>query len=40
MQLAFNLTQMTIFPDGGHFAAFELPKELAKDVVKFGNGFQ
>ncbi|KAI3422395.1 hypothetical protein GPALN_012913 [Globodera pallida] len=31
----FNLSQMTIFEDGGHFAALENPKELAEDIVRF-----
>lgn len=35
IQLNYNMTQMTIFPDGGHFAALEMPRELAGDVLKF-----
>ncbi|XP_060534774.1 juvenile hormone epoxide hydrolase 1-like [Cylas formicarius] len=30
-----NLTQVTLHPDGGHFAAFEVPALLAKDVYDF-----
>jgi len=39
IQLNYNLTQMTIFSDGGHFAAFEMPKELANDILNFGLKF-
>ncbi|CAK5022623.1 unnamed protein product [Meloidogyne enterolobii] len=39
IQLNYNLTQMTIFTDGGHFAAFEMPKELANDILNFGLKF-
>jgi len=31
----FNVSQYTLFSDGGHFAAFEMPKELAKDIFDF-----
>lgn len=33
--LSINITQYTLFNDGGHFPAFEMPKELSNDVVKF-----
>ncbi|KAH7730307.1 Protein W01A11.1 [Aphelenchoides avenae] len=33
--LSINITQYTLFNDGGHFAAFEMPKELSNDVIKF-----
>ncbi|KAF7637346.1 Epoxide hydrolase [Meloidogyne graminicola] len=35
MKLNYNLTHMTIFRDGGHFAALEMPKELANDIFNF-----
>ena len=35
MQLGMNLTQMTMYEDGGHFAAMEQPKVLAMDVLRF-----
>ncbi|KAH7718331.1 Protein W01A11.1 [Aphelenchoides avenae] len=31
----YNITRYTHFVDGGHFAAFEAPKELSNDVLKF-----
>ncbi|KAL3082866.1 hypothetical protein niasHS_010668 [Heterodera schachtii] len=34
----YNLTQMTLFEDGGHFAAFECPKELGEDIIRFAQG--
>lgn len=30
-----HLLQSKIYPDGGHFAAFELPEVLAADVYNF-----
>ncbi|KAL7073676.1 hypothetical protein ACQ4LE_007374 [Meloidogyne hapla] len=39
IQLNYNIKQMTIFSDGGHFAAFEMPKELAKDILNFAMKF-
>ncbi|KAH7718332.1 Protein W01A11.1 [Aphelenchoides avenae] len=30
-----NITQYTLFKDGGHFAAFEAPEELSNDVLRF-----
>uniref|UniRef100_A0A914EDY0 Epoxide hydrolase n=1 Tax=Acrobeloides nanus TaxID=290746 RepID=A0A914EDY0_9BILA len=30
-----NIQHYTYFKDGGHFAAFEMPEELAKDVFTF-----
>lgn len=33
----YNLTRMTLFRDGGHFAALENPKELGEDIVRFGH---
>lgn len=30
-----NLTQITLHPDGGHFAAFEVPEILANDIYNF-----
>lgn len=30
-----NLVQANYYPDGGHFAAFELPDVLAEDVYNF-----
>ncbi|KAF1625281.1 UNVERIFIED_CONTAM: Epoxide hydrolase 1, partial [Eudyptes robustus] len=32
---SMNLTHYTVQKDGGHFAAFQLPKVLAEDVFKF-----
>lgn len=32
-----NLVQLTDFPTGGHFAAFEEPKLLSEDIWKFVN---
>uniref|UniRef100_A0A1I7SKI4 Epoxide hydrolase 3 n=1 Tax=Bursaphelenchus xylophilus TaxID=6326 RepID=A0A1I7SKI4_BURXY len=34
---SYNLTHYTYLEDGGHFAAFQLPKVLAADVFKFIN---
>jgi len=31
----YNITQVTSFKQGGHFAAFEIPRELAEDIFKF-----
>ena len=31
----YNITQYSLFDDGGHFAAFESPKVLAEDIFKF-----
>jgi len=28
-----NLVHVSDFSDGGHFAAFELPKELGNDII-------
>jgi hypothetical protein len=35
IKLNYNLTWMNIFNDGGHFAAFELPNQLALDIFNF-----
>ncbi|KAI1694181.1 alpha/beta hydrolase fold domain-containing protein [Ditylenchus destructor] len=32
---AMNVTQYTLFDDGGHFAALEAPRQLATDVFQF-----
>jgi pimeloyl-ACP methyl ester carboxylesterase len=37
LQYGFNVSQITYFPDGGHFAALEMPTELANDFAKFAN---
>lgn len=34
-RVGFNVTDVRHFADGGHFAAFELPKELAGHVFHF-----
>jgi hypothetical protein len=31
----YNITHHSSLHDGGHFAAFEMPKHLAKDVIAF-----
>ncbi|CEF62958.1 Epoxide hydrolase 1 [Strongyloides ratti] len=33
--LHYNTTHFTLMEDGGHFAAFQKPKELAYDIFKF-----
>lgn len=35
-----NLLQLTDYPDGGHFAAMEVPKELADDIWAAVKKFQ
>ncbi|XP_063698399.1 juvenile hormone epoxide hydrolase 2-like [Culicoides brevitarsis] len=35
-----NLVQTSHFPDGGHFAAMQLPKVMYKDIVDFVNKVQ
>lgn len=35
MQTMFNLTSYTEMKSGGHFAAFEEPKLLVDDIIKF-----
>jgi pimeloyl-ACP methyl ester carboxylesterase len=35
--LSYNLKHMTVFADGGHFAALEQPTVLATDVLRFTN---
>ncbi|KAJ8020962.1 Epoxide hydrolase 1 [Holothuria leucospilota] len=35
-----NVISYTAFPDGGHFAAFELPKLMAEDIRKFTKGVE
>ena len=32
-----NIVQYSLMKEGGHFAAFEVPKLLAEDVHKFAN---
>lgn len=31
----YNITHFSMMNDGGHFAAFEMPKQLARDVFVF-----
>lgn len=40
MQSAFNLTHWTYFDKGGHFAAFQVPRDLAGDIIKFSRTLQ
>jgi microsomal epoxide hydrolase len=35
VRTGMNLTHYTLMKSGGHFAAFEMPKELATDVIAF-----
>ncbi|KAE9549743.1 hypothetical protein FO519_007054, partial [Halicephalobus sp. NKZ332] len=35
VETTYNLTHYTLMKDGGHFAAFEMPNELAEDVFVF-----
>ena len=36
----FNITQWTVMPSGGHFAALEEPELLVNDLVKFARSFR
>jgi len=36
----YNITHYNSFGDGGHFAAFEMPKYLAKDIFAFAKKIQ
>ena len=38
-ETVYNVTHYTLMKDGGHFAAFEMPKELAEDVFTFMKKF-
>ncbi|KAE9549734.1 hypothetical protein FO519_007045, partial [Halicephalobus sp. NKZ332] len=35
IETVYNITHYTLIKDGGHFAAFEMPNELAEDVFVF-----
>jgi microsomal epoxide hydrolase len=35
VETAMNITHFTLMKDGGHFAAFEMPKQLATDIIAF-----
>jgi len=33
----YNIQQFTLYPEGGHFGAFQVPKTVASDALKFFN---
>lgn len=37
VECGYNVVSFTEMPFGGHFAAFEQPKLLARDIFKFAN---